>query len=107
MIKIASNFDSIHKRMGFGIIEKDHKGLVSAAKSEVIQMPQELVTGEAMGALRTYGRAAEFSGELGFQDIILQGDFLIVVKAIGDSETNWRPLGQIVEDTMEVLGALS
>jgi hypothetical protein len=53
-----------------------------------------------------YVRAAEFSGELGFQDIILQGDSLIVVKAIGDSETNWRPSGQIVENTKEVLEAL-
>jgi hypothetical protein len=56
MIKIASNFDSIHKRMGFGIIVRDHKGLVSAVKSEVIQMLQEPVTGEAMGALRTGSR---------------------------------------------------
>jgi hypothetical protein len=56
MIKIASNFDSIHKRMGFGIIVRDHKGLASAAKSEVMQMLQEPVTGEAMGALRTGSR---------------------------------------------------
>jgi hypothetical protein len=55
-----------------------------------------------------YVRAAEISGELGLISKIssLQGDSLIVVKAKGDSETNWRPLGQIVEDTKEVLGAL-
>lgn len=43
---------------------------------------------------------------MGFQDIILEGDSLIVVKAIGELETNWRPFGQIVYDTKEVLGPL-
>lgn len=46
------SIDSKHKRMGFGIIVRDHNGLVSAAKSEVAQILQEPVTGEAMGALQ-------------------------------------------------------
>ena len=44
--------------------------------------------------------------EMGFYDIILEGDPLTVVKAIGDSEASIRPFGQIVEDIKEVLGSL-
>lgn len=43
---------------------------------------------------------------MGFHDIILEGDSLIVVKANGELEASWRPFGQIVEDIKEVLGSL-
>jgi hypothetical protein len=48
----------------------------------------------------------EFCEEMGFFDIILEGDSLNVVKAVGDFEASWKPFGQIVEDIKEVLGSL-
>jgi ribonuclease HI len=96
------SFDNKNQRMGVGIIVRDHCGMVCAAKSEVIQMLHEPGAGEAWGALR----ATEFCVEMGFFDIILEGDSLTVVKAIGDAEASMRPFGQIVEDIKEVLGSL-
>jgi ribonuclease HI len=88
--------------MGVGVIVRDHNGEVCAAKSEVIQRLHEPDTGEAWGALR----AVEFCEEMGFFDIILEGDSLNVVKAVGESEASWKPFGKIVEDTKVVLGSL-
>ena len=88
------SFDNKNQRMGVGVIVRDPCGLVCAAKSEVIQMLHQPGAGEAWGALR----AAEFCVEMGFFDIIiLEGDSLTIVKAIGDAEASMRPFGQIVE----------
>ena len=65
-------------------------------------MNQIRPTGEAWGARR----AVEFCEGMGFFDIILEGDWLNAVKAVGESEASWKPFGQIVEDIKVVLGSL-
>jgi ribonuclease HI len=59
------------------------------------------VVAEALGALR----AAEFSRDLGFQDVILEGDSLAVVQDIQSLGSTCIAHGQIVEDTRFVLNS--
>ncbi|XP_059458257.1 uncharacterized protein LOC132187840 [Corylus avellana] len=81
---------------------KDERGHVLVAKNQTIHAIHELVTGEALAALH----AAEFCRELGFFEILLEGDSMLVVKAIGGNTQNWLKYGQIVEDTNMVLRSL-
>jgi ribonuclease HI len=57
------------------------------------------VVAEALGAVL----AAEFGRDLGLQDILLEGDSLLVVKAIKEPWTQWRSYGHLVEDARGVL----
>ncbi|XP_059442109.1 uncharacterized protein LOC132174476 [Corylus avellana] len=86
--------------MGFGAIIRDHNGSVCAAKCLKVEGIQEPVVGEAQAALA----AVEFSRELGYQDVILEGDSLQVVQALKEEGINWRSYGQIVDDARVLLG---
>jgi hypothetical protein len=90
------------KCMGIGVIIRDEGGCVLAAQSKTIQVVYEPATGEALAALH----AAKLCLDLGFYEIILEGDSLSVVKAIGEREQNWIWYGHIVEDTKIVLRTL-
>ena len=53
----------------------------------------------ALGAVM----AAEFGRDLGFKDISLEGDSLLVVKAIREPGIQWSSYGHLVEDARGVL----
>jgi hypothetical protein len=53
----------------------------------------ELVVAEALAALHT----VEFSREMGFSDIIMEGDTLQIVKTVKDLDPNGSTYGHIVE----------
>jgi ribonuclease HI len=78
--------------MGIGVVVRDFQGLVHAARSQTRNTHPEPVIAEAMGALK----AIEFCRELGLQDIILEGDAEIVVRAINDKNSKWCRYGQIL-----------
>lgn len=88
--------------IGVGVLVRDYHDLVHAALSRTLQLLLELVVAEAMGALI----AAEFSRDLGIHDIQIEGDSLLVVKAIRESGTQWSSYGQIVGDARVVLNNL-
>lgn len=88
--------------MGVGALIRDEKGNVIAGLSKPITAVYDTVSAEAFAALC----AVEFCREVGIQDIILEGDSLLVVKALNDSNPNWLRYGQIIEDTRLVLGSL-
>jgi hypothetical protein len=69
------------KRMGVGVIIRDGMGHVIVALSQPILALHETTTTEAMAALR----AVEFCREVGINDILLEGDSLLVVKAVSGS----------------------
>ena len=94
--------NSTMRTMGVGIIVRDNRGQVHAASSKNIISAQEPVVAEAMGALC----AAEFSRDLGFQDVDLEGDSLQVVQAIREAGINWSSYGHITGDTRWVLNSL-
>ncbi|XP_059441727.1 uncharacterized protein LOC132174030 [Corylus avellana] len=93
---------TVNNCMGIGVIVRDERGHVLAAKNQTIHATHESVTGEALAALH----AAEFCRELGFFEILLKGDSMSVVKAIGENTQNWLKYGQIMEDTKMVLRSL-
>jgi ribonuclease HI len=84
-------------QMGVGIIIRDEKGNVIAAISKPVMATHDPATAEALAALR----AVEFCREVGAFDINLEGDSLLVVKAICESQTSWTSwlrYGQIIDD---------
>jgi ribonuclease HI len=93
--------DTIHKCLGVGIIVRDYQGFPLAAQSKTYNVVHPPVVAEALGALR----AAEFSRDLGFQDVILEGDSLAVVQDIQSLGSTCIAHGQIVEDTRFVLNS--
>ena len=87
-----------YNRMGVGVIVRDFSGEVIAARSLTIQTKQEPVIGEAMGAIY----AAEFI-VIGVQNVILEGDSLLVVKALQDATENLSSYGHLIDDTRWLL----
>jgi ribonuclease HI len=91
--------DANMKRMGLGIIIRDEKRRVAAALSKTLESFQEPTFGEAMGARG----AIEFSRELGFSEIVLEGDSKQVIAALLSKERSWCKFGHIIGDTLVVL----
>lgn len=85
--------------MGVRVIIRDEKGFVIAAKSKTIPAVFEPVMGEALAALQ----AVELCRDLGIYKVILEGDSLTTVKAIGETKQNWLMYVQIVDDIKLVL----
>jgi hypothetical protein len=61
----------------------------------MIQTKPTPIVGEAIGAFY----AAEFGCDIGAQDVILEGDSLIVVKALLTEAENLSPYGHFIDDT--------
>jgi ribonuclease HI len=88
--------------MGIGVITRDEKGHVVVALSQPVEAIHDPITAEAMAARR----AVEFCIEVGVHDVIFEGDSLLVVKAVQDSQPSWLPYGQIINDIKWALGSL-
>jgi ribonuclease HI len=88
--------------VGIGVIIRDGQGNVIAALSQQVKSMHDPVTTEAIAARR----AVEFCIEVGVQEVIFEGDSMLVVKAIQDSQPNWFPYGQIIDDIKWVMGSL-
>ncbi|KAF5449887.1 hypothetical protein F2P56_030288 [Juglans regia] len=95
--------DKTHCRVGIGVVVKDCKGLVTATlRSSRASFPNPL-PGEALAALR----AVQFCIELGLTNIILEGDSMIVVKAINGREDSWNSSSLICQDIKLLLEQVS
>ena len=79
--------DSSHKVMGIGVVVRDYNSAVIVAQGRRVMGLPESVHVEAMGAVV----AAEFSRDLGLPDAIMEGDSLIVTKALKNVGPNWSP----------------
>lgn len=75
------------------MIARDSTGRVIAAQSITLASEAELVLAEAQAALY----AVIFSQEMGFIDLILEGDALQIVKAINLNMENSSSYGHFVE----------
>ena len=89
----------MNQYIGVGVVVRDGNGLVSAAKSTTIFAIYELAAKEVLAAWQT----AKFYRDLGLFDIILEGDSLMVTRALEGKGESWQRFGQIVEDTKIVL----
>ena len=94
---VASDFKN--KLMGIGVVVRDHHGEIIAALKRRESWSPELVHAESVGALVV----AEFSRDLGLQDLILEGDSITVVNALKSFSPNWSIFGQIIEDASGIL----
>jgi ribonuclease HI len=91
--------DSVNRRMGVGILVRDHLGMVIAARSHTLVFLTEPVVAEAIAALH----AVEFSRDLGLPRIVLEGDSLQVVTAVQDLRPTWSRYGHITADIRTIL----
>jgi hypothetical protein len=83
-----------YNRIGVGVIVGDFFGEVIAARSLTIQTKQEPVIGEAMGAIY----ATEFGCDIGDQNVILEGDSMLVVKALKAATENLSAYRHLIDD---------
>jgi ribonuclease HI len=87
--------------MGFGVIIRDHRGAVCAAKCKRFNRDYEPVIGEAMAAME----AVEFNKDRGLLDIMLEGDSLQVVQAIKEPSPSWKKYGHFIDAIKDILGS--
>jgi ribonuclease HI len=87
------------KCMGLGVIIRDGMGRVAAALNKTLNSLQDPTFNEALGARGV----VEFAKDMGFNEMILEGDSKQVVTAISSKELNWCKFGHIVGDILEAL----
>jgi ribonuclease HI len=91
--------DNLNKKMGAGFVVRDSRGMVCAALRKTFKIFQELVIGEGMAALA----AVEFCRDIGLQEILLEGDSLVIVKVLKEQVDSWSRYGHITTDIQWVL----
>jgi hypothetical protein len=90
------------KKMGIDVIIRDSKGEVLTTLVEPKDHVIALDVVEAMSSLRV----VNFSYELGFYRISLEGDVLQIVQALGKCVSNWSAYGHLIEEIWVVLNNL-
>jgi hypothetical protein len=84
------------------MIACDYKGFVIGVRSLTIECLTGLVVAEAMTTLY----ATNFNMEMGFLDVILEGDALQIVKKINFDAPCFNIFGHFVKDIQSGLGSL-
>ncbi|KAF5481550.1 hypothetical protein F2P56_002191 [Juglans regia] len=86
--------DKINSWVGIGVIVRNSEGAVTASLCSSMDLIPDPLLGEAIAARR----ASSFCADLGFQHVILEGDSLLVVKAIQNKEDSWSDSGLVIRD---------
>ena len=86
-------FDSSHSS-GVGTVIRNHNGAVMASCAEILNQAYKAEEIEVLAALK----ALQFAFDLGFQNAILEGDLLGLIKALKAEDHNLSPWGLLVED---------
>ncbi|XP_065630298.1 uncharacterized protein LOC136067864 [Quercus suber] len=86
-------FDDANKS-GVGVVIRDSYGDVLASCSEKILQAYKAKVTEVLAAWK----ALSFAHELGFQNVILEGDALHLIQALKSQKQSLCPLGLLVED---------
>ena len=88
---VKANFDGAifqgSAEAGLGSIIRNDRGLVMAALMQVIPLPTSVEIVEVLAARR----ALIIALELGFDQVILEGDSEIAIRAMNSLMTTWRP----------------
>jgi ribonuclease HI len=87
------------RMMGVGVVDQDHAGGVIATQCSTRMYVCDPAMAEAVAVWTAVGLV----GQLGFSNFILEGDSLVVVKALQREERNWANYGPILEETKELL----
>ena len=95
---VKANFDGAifqdRDAAGLGIIIRNDYGLVMAALTQIIPLPTSVETVEVLAARR----AVIFAFELGFDQVILEGDSAIAIQALNSDDFSAAPFGHIISD---------
>ena len=81
-------------KSGLDVVIRDSMGQVLASCSKVVNQVHSSSEVEAMAA----GLALSFVAELGVKNAVLEGDSLLVVKALIDSESSMSHIGPLIDD---------
>ena len=96
------NFDGVvfphDKKLGIGVVIRDHKGLVIASCSKLLH--QELCNADIMAIAA--GWALSFALEVGVKRVVLEGDSLTIIKGLMEEERLLVPLGLLIEDAKQL-----
>ncbi|XP_065619863.1 uncharacterized protein LOC136063423 [Quercus suber] len=79
---------------GVGVVIRDNNGAVLVSCSEKLHQAYKLDEVEALAALK----AASLARELGFRNVILEGDSLCLIKALKSAEDSFSPTGLLVDN---------
>ena len=101
------NFDGAifaeDKCSGLGVIIRDRKGLVMASMAARISQQLQPVEIEALAA----NKALEFAREMDIKDAVLEGDSLLVMKALNFKNTGLAPFGLLLQDSLDISSRFS
>ena len=91
------------KCSGLGVIIRNQEGLVIASMST--RLPQQLqpIEIEALAA----SKALEFAREVGISKAILEGDSLLVMKALKTKNAGLAPFGLLIQDSLTLSSGFS
>ena len=81
---------------GIGVVIRNEAGLVMASLSQRIPLPTSIIEVKALAARR----AMEFALELGFDNVILEGDSEVLVKTIKDGRNTLAHYGNLIADIL-------
>ena len=88
---------------GIGVVIRNDAGLVMASLTQEIPMPASVIEVEALAARR----ALELALELGFNDIILEGDSEILIKSLMNGGSELAHYGHLAADILFLLSHFS
>lgn len=89
--------------IGMGCVIRNAEGFVVAAKCGISRAVAEPVCAEAMAALF----ALEFCSELGYVNIVSEGDSLQIIKGVSDSDYPLDRIGHFLEAIKQRVGGFS
>jgi len=90
-------------KMGVRVVIRDGNGLVVAARTKVIPYIIDLAAAEAIAA----GEAVVLAQDVGGSRILLEGDSLVIVLALGARDSSFRVYGQVLDDIKSLFSYFS
>lgn len=86
--------------MGIGVIVRYDKGIVEAAMCKRIDAPLGAVEAEAMA----YKIGLIFAKDIGIQEVVIEGDSLILHRALSDESKPPSSVSTVVQEMQEMCG---
>ncbi|XP_042954577.1 uncharacterized protein LOC122290987 [Carya illinoinensis] len=99
-VNFDAALDMVNKKIGLGIIVRNNAGDIMAA----VCTPRKLVVSPFLVECHALWRSMEVCRELGFWDIILEGDAKNVIDRVNSATEDESEWGQIITDLKTVLG---
>jgi hypothetical protein len=89
--------NSRSKKMGIGIVVQNKYGEFVAALAKVLPLVDNPTAAEAIAAWHVVSMCVNCR----FQQIVLEGDSMVVVLALNQTMASWSSYGKLIEDTKE------